>query len=254
MPGIENAQHFNARYQNVRGVVDMRPMLIFLTSIIFCCVCSTAGADIYAWVDENGIRHYTNYAPPPQAKIIMKTEELPYDRQADTERMESERLDQLNAALQAVAEKETQLAEMQLAAEKRIEEANRKAQEALEQAEALLNEAQGGPYGYGGSRYGYYPYGTGYNQSIYNRWYYHHSGSILYKKHHYKNRHKHYYKKKYNSKKRHAYKYRGGDRRHYKFRTYITNRRSTAIRGGFVHRSGFGHRRTIGTRSFRSNR
>ena len=232
----------------------MRPMLIFLTSIIFCCVCSTAGADIYAWVDENGIRHYTNYAPPPQAKIIMKTEELPYDRQADTERMESERLDQLTAALQAVAEKETQLAEMQLAAEKRIEEANRKAQEALEQAEALLNEAQGGPYGYGGSRYGYYPYGTGYNQSIYNRWYYHHSGSILYKKHHYKNRHKHYYKKKYHSKKRHAYKYRGGDRRHYKFRTYITNRRSTAIRGGFVHRSGFGHRRTIGTRSFSSNK
>ena len=231
-----------ALHIEAQGEGSMRPMLIFLTSIMFCCVCSTAGADIYAWVDENGIRHFTNYAPPLQAKIIMKTEEIPYDRQADAERLESERLDQLTAALQAVAEKETQLIEMQLAAEKRIEEANRKAQEALEQAESLLNEAQNGPYGYGSSRYGYYPYGTGYNPSIYNRWYYRHSGSILYKKHH--------FKKKYHSKKRHTYKHRGADRRHYKFRTYITNRRSTPIRGGFVHRSGFGHRRTIGTRSF----
>ena len=232
----------------------MRPMLIFLTSIMCCCVYSTAGADIYAWVDENGIRHFTNYAPPPQAKIIMKTEEIPYDRQADTERLESERLDQLTAALQAVAEKETQLAEMQLAAERRIEEANRKAQEALEQVESLLNEAQSGPYGYGSSRHGYDSYESGSNQLIYNRWYYHRSGSTSYKKHHYKNRHKHHYRKEHHSKKRHAYKYRGGDRRHYKFRSYITNRRSTAIRGGYGHRSGFGHRRTIGTRSFSFNK
>lgn len=173
----------------------MRRMLIFLTSIWFCCVYSTAGA-----------------------------------------------------------EEEIQLAEMQLKAEKRIEEADRKAQEAPGQAESLLNESQYGPYSHGVSRYGDYPSGTGYNQSIYNRWYYHHGGSILYKKHHYKYRPKHYYQKKYHSKKRHVYKYRGGDRRHYKFRTYITNRRSTAIRGGFVHRSGFGHRRTIGTRSFSFNK
>jgi hypothetical protein len=184
----------------------------------------------------------------------MKTEELPHDRQADTERLESEPLGQLTAARQAVAEKEIQLAEMQLTAEKRIEEADRKAQEAPGQAESLLNESQYGPYSHGVSRYGDYPSGTGYNQSIYNRWYYHHGGSILYKKHHYKYRPKHYYQKKYHSKKRHVYKYRGGDRRHYKFHTYITNRRSTAIRGGFVHRSGFGHRRTIGTRSFSFNK
>ncbi len=232
----------------------MRRMIIFLTSICFCCVYSTAGADIFAWVDENGIRHFSNYAAPPQAKFVMKTEELPYDQQADTERMESEPLDQLAAALQAAAEKEIQLAGMQLAAEKRIEDANRKAQEALEQSESLLNEAQHGPYSYGASRHGDYPSGAGNNPSIYNRWYYHHSGSLINNKLHYKYRHKHDDKKKYHSQKRPVYKYRGGDRRHYKLRTYITNRRSTAIRGGFTHRSGSLHRRTIGTRSFSFNK
>ncbi len=230
----------------------MRRLLIFTASILLCCVYSTASADIYAWVDENGVRHFTNYAPPPQAEVIMKTEELPYDEQADNERLETERLDQLTDALQAVAEKEAQLAEMQLAAEKRIESANRKAQEALEQAESLLNQAQyesddHGSSGYG--TYGYYPYKRSYNHSIYNRWYYRNSGSIYHKKHHQKYRHKHYYKKKYRHKKRHDYKYRGGGHRRYQFRKHAINRPAKTMRGGFSHRS-----RSFGQRSFSFNR
>jgi len=232
----------------------VRRILIFSASIFFCCVYSTASADIYSWIDENGIRHFTNYAPPPQAKIILKTEELPHDQQADNARVETERLDQLTTALQALAEKEAQLAEMQAAAEKRIEAANRKAQEALDHADLLLNEAQHESYGHGSSGYGDYPYKHSYNQSIYNRWYYHRSGSIKYKRPHYKYRHKRYYEKKYHSKKRHRYKYRGSGHRRYEFRTHIMNRRLPAIRGGAVHRSGFGHRRSLGSRSLSLSR
>jgi hypothetical protein len=221
----------------------MRRLLFVSASILFYCACSTASADIYAWMDENGVRHFTNYAPPPQAKVIMKTKELPYDRQADEERMQTERLDQLAAALQEVAEKEAQLAKMQLEAERRIEAANRKAQEALEQAESLLNQAQYESDGYGSSRYGY-PYKGRYNHSVYNRWYYRNS-SILYEKHHHDYRHKHYYKKKYRYKKRHDYKYRGGGHRSYQVRKNHLSRRSPAMRGGFGHRS-----RAFGQRSF----
>ncbi len=249
--GLQNAPSGASRSPKGGGV---RRILIFMASILFFGVCSTASADIYSWTDENGIRHFTNSAPPRQAKIIQKIEELPHDQQADHERVETERLDQLTAALQTLAEKEAELAEMQLTAEKRVEAANRKAQEALDQAESLLNEAQHGPYGHGSSGYGYYPYKHGYNQSIYDRWYYHHSGSISYKKRHYKYRHKHDDEKKYHSQKRHGHKYRGFGHRRYEFRTHKMTRRLPAIRGGSVHRSGFGHRHSLGVRSFSLNR
>ena len=232
----------------------MRRIIIFSATIFFCCVCSAANADIYTWIDDNGIRHFSNYAPPRHAKIILKTEELPHDQQADDERMEAERLDQLAAALQVLAEKDAELTEKQLTAEKRNEAPNRKAQGTLDQAESLLNEAQRESYDHSRSGYGHYPYKHSYNQLIYNRWYYHRSGSTLNKSRHSKYRHKYDDEKKYHSKKRHGYKYRGGGHRRYEFRTHIMNRRLPAIRGGSVHRSGFGHRRSIGTRSFSLSR
>ena len=29
-------------------------------------------ADIYEWTDANGVKHSTNYAPPDNAKLLMK--------------------------------------------------------------------------------------------------------------------------------------------------------------------------------------
>ena len=57
----------------------MKALKIFLCIIMGCVVASPLYADIYEWTDKDGVTHYTNYAPPPEAKIIMKTEELPYD-------------------------------------------------------------------------------------------------------------------------------------------------------------------------------
>ena len=34
-----------------------------------------ANADIYSWTDENGVNHFTNYSPPKQAKLLIKTPE-----------------------------------------------------------------------------------------------------------------------------------------------------------------------------------
>lgn len=230
----------------------MHRWLILTAPVLLCCLFTTAKADIYTWMDENGVRHYTNYAPPPQAKVVLKTEELPYDDEADEERMQTQRLDQLTTALQAAAEKEAQLAEMQLAAEKRIEDANRKAQEALEEAESLLNQARYESYGSDNSgygSYGFYPYNRSYNHFIYNRWYYRNSGSIFYQKHHHKYRHKHYYKKRFHYKKRHDYKYRGTNHRRYQFRKIRIYKPEGTMRDGFSHR-----RRTFGQTSFSFSR
>ena len=207
-----------------------------------------ANADIYSWTDEKGVRHFTNYAPPPQANIIIKTEELPFDELADKERMALERQDQLTTALQELADKEARLAEMQLAAEKRIEAASRKAEEALEQAETLLDQAQYESSGDTGSRYlyyGYYPYKRRLHRSMYDRWYYRNRHSFYHKKPHVKHYHKNYYNKKHRYKKRHDDKYRGGHRQRYQTGRSVTKRHSMSIRGGI----GYGSL-TSGQRSF----
>jgi hypothetical protein len=99
----------------------------------------TASADIYAWTDENGVRHFTNQAPPKQATLFMKTPEIPYDEEADNQRRE---MDRLAVARQELAEREALLVEQQQAAERRLEAANARADEALREAERILQDAQ----------------------------------------------------------------------------------------------------------------
>jgi hypothetical protein len=100
---------------------------------------STAGADIYAWTDENGVKYFTNHAPPEQATLFMKTREIPHDEEADKQRSE---MDRLEVARQELAEREAYLIEQQQAAERRIAAANAKAEEALREADRILQDAQ----------------------------------------------------------------------------------------------------------------
>jgi hypothetical protein len=122
---------------------------------------STAGADIYAWTDENGVKNFTNQAPPKQATLFMKTPEIPYDEEADHQRRE---VDRLAVARQELAEREAFLLEQQQAAERRIAAANARADEALREADRILRDAQAASEdanysSSSGSGYGYYfPY------------------------------------------------------------------------------------------------
>ena len=100
---------------------------------------STASADIYAWTDENGVKYFTNQAPPKQATLFMKTPEIPYDEEADNQRRE---IDRLAVARQELAEREAFILEQQLAAERRIAAANARADEALREADRILQDAK----------------------------------------------------------------------------------------------------------------
>jgi hypothetical protein len=60
---------WSAPYENetLKRGIPMKIQTIF-TAILFICFCaSTSSANIYSWVDENGITHFTN------KKITTKT-------------------------------------------------------------------------------------------------------------------------------------------------------------------------------------
>jgi hypothetical protein len=136
---------------------------------------STASADIYAWTDENGVKNFTNQAPPEQATLFMKTPEIPYDEEADIQRRE---MDHQAVARQELAEREAFLREQQQAAERRIAAANARADAALREADQILQDAQAtseeansaysSSYGYG-YYYPYYGYGSRYLYKGYKR-------------------------------------------------------------------------------------
>lgn len=169
----------------------MRRLYLSVVSMLICCLYTTGYADIYTWIDEGGVKHFSNFSPPANAEVLMKTEELPYDEQADKERMEAERQERRVAAWQEIADKEAELLERQQAAERRIEAANLKAEEALREAEALLNEAEE-KYNSRSTR-GYWYYG--YYHPYYKGGYYRKNGSIYYKYPHDRQRYKHHDKR-----------------------------------------------------------
>ena len=202
---------------------------------------SIANADIYAWTDENGVKNFTNQAPPKHATLFMKTPEIPPDKEADTRRRD---MDRLSAAIQALADREALLLEQQQEAERRIAAANARAEAALQEADLILQDAQAvsddADYSYSGS-YGrdYYRrwYGSGsrYLYKGYKRW----DGGLYRKKHHHKHKAHHYKNKRHHSKyKKHIKPH--TKRSHYRsYRgTHHFRRHSTAIRGRVqTHRS-----------------
>ena len=50
----------------------MRFLVIFGCIFLFFALASPLYGEIYAWRDTKGIMHFTNYHPPPQAKLFIK--------------------------------------------------------------------------------------------------------------------------------------------------------------------------------------
>jgi hypothetical protein len=187
---------------------------------------STANGDIYAWTDKNGVKYFTNFAPPKQATLFMKTPEIPYDEEADNNRRE---MDRLEVARQELAEREAFLMEQQQAAERRIAAANARADAALKEADQILQDTyaasedanydRSSSYGYG-YNYPYYGYGSRYLYKDYKRY----DLGLYRKKHHYRPKKHHY-----NYKRDHS-KYRRGIKPHAKRSHYNSHRGTPGVR------------------------
>ncbi len=111
-------------------------------------------ADIYHWVDTEGVTHYANTNPPADAAQVSRSNEISYNAAADQERKAADA-----ASLKAFLERESrdERARMELEAQRLAAETARRERAA---AEALLRSASEAQpvYEYTGiyRRHGYY--------------------------------------------------------------------------------------------------
>jgi hypothetical protein len=160
---------------NPGGRLSMKGLKILLCLAAGCLFAGSLNADIYEWTDEKGVKHFTNYAPPEHATILMKSEELPYDEAADRSRIEAERQQQVELAILEIAAREAELEQREAEAQRRAAEAERYAEETVRAADQYLEDARNDLYdSRGGGYYGYLwpPY--------YRRWSYRNSRTRTY--------------------------------------------------------------------------
>ena len=191
-------------------------ILLFLAAV--CLIAGTLHADIYEWTDANGVKHFTNYAPPDDATILMKTEELPYDEAADRARIEADRQQQLELARLELAAREAEIERRAAEAERRAAEAERYAEETVQKADQYLDDARNDRYySRGGGYYGFY------RPPHYKRWYYrNHTASIYFKDPPRIDHYKRTYRGKSHSGRNYGHKY--GQEKHAYPKTYQSPR------------------------------
>ncbi len=111
-------------------VTLMRVGFIGLILLLFS---GTAEADIYTWLDENGVRRYSNTAPPQNAQAERRSE-LPFDEQAYESRRQMEQKAWQERQIRLEAERSAQLAKQLEETKAKLAEVASKAEEALEAA------------------------------------------------------------------------------------------------------------------------
>jgi len=69
----------------------MKSVVMCLIIVLMVAVpCALAG-QVYEWIDENGVKHFTNEPPPPGATIVGQDKEIPFDAEKDRQRKESDK-------------------------------------------------------------------------------------------------------------------------------------------------------------------
>ena len=69
----------------------MKPVLILLSILMLGLLVSPAGADVYSWVDADGIRHFSNTPPPDTTPGVVAVSEQAHDAFADDQRTAMDR-------------------------------------------------------------------------------------------------------------------------------------------------------------------
>jgi hypothetical protein len=186
----------------------MNSFKIFLLVTVSCMVASSSFADIYEWTDEDGIKHYSNYAPSENSRILMKTKEAPHDEEADRVRAAAERQAQLELARLEIAQRQAELELREAEAEQRLTEAERLAEEALRDAKSTIEETEDSRSTFQSYGYKCYDYYFGCSEPIYGRRFYRNkTASIFFKKPPYATPYRHHsYKRGYGDHYRNDYR------------------------------------------------
>jgi hypothetical protein len=241
----------------LQQILKRCPMIGILKVIIALIICSAATAawpDIYEWTDENGVKHYSNYAPPNGSRVLMKTKEEPYDEAADRERMETERQELQELARLEIAQRELEIELREAEVDRRLAEADRIAEDALREADYYREEARyGSRIIYNGGGYWCRDDYRGCGYRKYDRWYYRDKYRHSY---HRRYRHKHHYHRKYTTthrrhpylKKHHGYRKKYSDHKYrgqtgYRLKGHYNQHRLKSSTGRKYGHSRIGSRR-----------
>jgi len=110
----------------------MKTQTILLGILIILWICSPVGAQVYKWVDENGVTRYSDSPPPEGVENYQTESEIAHDEAADKARTEDDK-----RAAEAYSQQKAQEEQQ----EKQMEEA--KAQEAeAEKVKAIKSEQE----------------------------------------------------------------------------------------------------------------
>ena len=69
----------------------MRAYRIIILLLIFCLAPLSGYAQVYHYIDKDGVERYSNQPPPEGAKIIGESKEIEYDKAADSAQQERNR-------------------------------------------------------------------------------------------------------------------------------------------------------------------
>ena len=114
----------------------MKLALILAAILIFIPGLSDLQAEVYHWIDENGVRHYGNEPPPEGRNIQVLFEEYHYDEAGDEERTQSDQ-EVLQKLINEIEEKERQAE-----AEQEKKKASEKADQPMSREEMIAVESQ----------------------------------------------------------------------------------------------------------------
>jgi FtsZ-interacting cell division protein ZipA len=65
-------------------------IIVFILILVCCLWTSLEAGDIYKWIDESGVKHFSNEPPPGGVKRVNETKEIPYDKASDQKRSREE--------------------------------------------------------------------------------------------------------------------------------------------------------------------
>lgn len=120
----------------------MKKLALCLGGLLLSGIAGAASADIYSWVDAEGIRHFSNHVPPKSAEAFEITVETPYVPPSAEELREAQKAEILAEVERKIAEMEAANVERLRSAQREIEAAREEAASAIEEAEALKKAAE----------------------------------------------------------------------------------------------------------------
>jgi citrate synthase len=119
----------------------LKLVYIWTFTLILLSTQTVVHADIYFWKDKNGVRRYTNIAPPNEV-TVQQRDEILFDEEAYESRRAREEQAELDRRIKMESEKNAQLLEKLKKTQKKLKQLERKTEKALETAKEAKKQSE----------------------------------------------------------------------------------------------------------------